>query len=586
MWKNLKTVYKIAIAFAIPVVLLVLLNINSFVISADVERKIIEARDTSFSFTLTALQMDKDVVQIQQWLSDISATRAHEGFADGFDEAEKHYQSFLTGIERFEALYRRTGRNDKLRQLQPLKVAVEEYYQVGKKMAQAYIDGGPESGNKLMGSFDEKAEALSESLSPFVQEQVKEAETRLNGVVADTGLLRSSILMIGIVILIVSLVLTAVINRSIARPIRRLTETTRDIIDSGDFSKRIDIHQRDDIGLAVFGFNRLLEILDSGFRDINRIMAAVSQGDLSGRITAEGGGKLESESINNALEMLNRTISRGSEIAEQVNTGAQELSASAQTLASGTTEQAASMEQVASSLSEIEAQTRSSRDNATQAQQLSDQVRSLVERGKKQMDEMLTSMKEIEGSSLKVSKVIKVIDEIAFQTNLLALNAAVEAARAGKYGKGFAVVAEEVRNQAARSAEAAKNSTELIGDSAKEVQNGVEKADLTAAVLNEIVEFSNKTGDLIGEISTASSDQNNAIAELNTGLAQVNKVIQQNSSIAEETAAASEALTHQSKQLQESMMRFKLRTTKEDGVALVSQPKRALELLGTEIQSV
>lgn len=166
-----------------------------------------------------------------------------------------------------------------------------------------------------------------------------------------------------------------------------------------------------------------------------------------------------------------------------------------------------------------------------QASQLTTQVMEIANRGNDQMQEMLSSIDKINGSSSEISKIIKVIDEIAFQTNLLALNAAVEAARAGKYGKGFAVVAEEVRNLAARSAEAAKSTTELIENSIKEVESGVSNAGKTTDILNEINEGVTKVNDLVGEIAAASKEQSNSTYEINVSLNQVNDVVLQNSSI-------------------------------------------------------
>jgi len=172
------------------------------------------------------------------------------------------------------------------------------------------------------------------------------------------------------------------------------------------------------------------------------------------------------------------------------------------------------------------------------------------------MDSMLKSMESINQSSSEVSKVIKAIDEIAFQTNLLALNAAVEAARAGKYGKGFAVVAEEVRNLASRSAKAARTTTDLIENSLQEVKRGVQNADATASLLNQITEGINRSNVLINEISDASVEQANNIGEINEGLANVNNVVQQNSSISEQSASASEELSAQAGRLQEMMNSF------------------------------
>jgi methyl-accepting chemotaxis protein len=209
-------------------------------------------------------------------------------------------------------------------------------------------------------------------------------------------------------------------------------------------------------------------------------------------------------------------------------------------------------------MDEIGSRAQTNHENAAQAQTLSNQAVIKLEKGNAQMDTMLEAMNTINEASKNVSKVIKVIDEIAFQTNLLALNAAVEAARAGKYGKGFAIVAEEVRNLAARSSKAAKDTTELIETSIINVDNGVESAQATSETLKSFVEVINNVNDIVTKILTASKEQTISVTEINNGLQQVNEVVQRNSSIAEESASASEELSSQADILQNLMNRFKL----------------------------
>ncbi len=298
-------------------------------------------------------------------------------------------------------------------------------------------------------------------------------------------------------------------------------------------------------------------------QDVATVMAAVANSDLSKEMSSELKGDLAGlkDNVNNALGFLSRTLSNVTSSSNRLSNSAKELSGSAQTLSSGATKQAASLEQITASMSEVEGQVKTNNENALQSRQLTGQMLEIVKSGNERMTNMLDSIHKISATSADVTKVIKVIDEIAFQTNLLALNAAVEAARAGKYGKGFSVVAEEVRNLASRSAVAAKDTTELIENSTKEVDNGVKNANETADVLNQISESVEKVNDLIGEIAAASKEQETGIVEVNTGLSEVNEVVMQNSAISEQTASASEDLTSEASGLYGLMKTFHLKTS-------------------------
>ncbi len=242
---------------------------------------------------------------------------------------------------------------------------------------------------------------------------------------------------------------------------------------------------------------------------------------------------------------VNAIIAGLREGAEQVNEAAGQVATASQDLAEGASEQASSLEETSSALEEMAAMTRTNAANAKKANELSEQAKDAAQTGDQTMDKLNAAMVAINASSGEISKIIKVIEEIAFQTNLLALNAAVEAARAGEHGKGFAVVADEVRNLAQRAAQAAKETTSLIGDSVAKAKEGADVAGGVAEALGAIVKDVNEVSDLISGISQASSEQAQGVEQVNMAVSQMDKVTQTSASGAEESASAAEELSAQ-----------------------------------------
>jgi methyl-accepting chemotaxis protein len=397
-------------------------------------------------------------------------------------------------------------------------------------------------------SFDETF--MGGMIMVFSNERIAAARTTI--LITSAGLLV-------LFTLISTLLVILSLNRILTRPVREMIELLKNLAE-GRFDQQFTIKNRDEIGEMGLAVNHLVDGLQTIINNISEVMGGVEKGDLSRLITSELKGDLDKlkSRINQSIAMLSETIATVLHSSTAVETSAVELSSSAETLSSSTAKQAATMEQISSAISVIDSHSQENNKNSKQASEISNATLELVNKGNRQMEEMQAAIGQINKTSMDVSKIIKVIDEIAFQTNLLALNAAVEAARAGKYGKGFAVVAEEVRNLAARSAEAAKDTTSLIESSIKDVERGVENASKTGAILAEIVADVEKSNQLVGKIAEASREQNVGISEINTGILQVNEIVQQNSAIAEETASSSDILLNQSRSLQQEIKRFQL----------------------------
>ena len=261
------------------------------------------------------------------------------------------------------------------------------------------------------------------------------------------------------------------------------------------------------------------------------------------------GGLLAYFIVRGVNKVLAQVVDDLSEGAEQVSSAAGEVSGSSQSLAQGASEQAASLEETSASSEEMASMTRKNAENSQQAAQHMSEVSDRVAEANQTLDGMMLSMQEIGASSSKISKIIKVIDEIAFQTNILALNAAVEAARAGEAGMGFAVVADEVRNLAQRSAQAARDTAALIEESILKSTEGSAKLGEVAASIHAITDGANRVKTLVDEVDASSKEQAQGIEQISKAVAQMDQVTQQTAANAEESASASEELNAQSQAL-------------------------------------
>ncbi|HWS30866.1 MAG TPA: methyl-accepting chemotaxis protein [Clostridia bacterium] len=326
----------------------------------------------------------------------------------------------------------------------------------------------------------------------------------------------------------------------------------------GNLDASVQGHYMGDHAIIKHALNDTIEALRSYISELSEALHRMADGDFGVSIDREYLGeflKLKT-SVNTIAESMSSVLSEIRAAADQVSAGTIQVSGGSQAISQGATEQAASIEELTASIGAIAEQTRENAIGANKASELSVTAKERALKGSDRMEKLQSAMTEINVASESISKIIKVIDDIAFQTNILALNAAVEAARAGVHGKGFGVVAEEVRNLAARSAKAAKETAALIEGSAQKTEAGTRIADKTAEELKSIVEAVETSAKLVSDIANASNEQATAISQVNKGIEQMSQVVQTNSATAEEQAATSEELSGQAEMLKNQVGRF------------------------------
>ncbi|AWN15377.1 methyl-accepting chemotaxis protein [Salinisphaera sp. LB1] len=289
-------------------------------------------------------------------------------------------------------------------------------------------------------------------------------------------------------------------------------------------------------------------------------VAAITEGRLHDRVDNpyrdEFGGMIDG--IESMRARLYDVVSDVDNRADSVTAGANEIAAGNDELSNRTQEQAASLQQTAASMEQMTSTVKQNADNAAQANQVAQSVRTQASEGSEVASRAVASMQAIEQSSSQINEIVGLIDEIAFQTNLLALNASVEAARAGEQGRGFAVVATEVRSLASRSASAADDIKKLVADSASKVADGAEQVTRSGKMLDEIVVSVHKVSDLVSEIAAASQEQSSGVEQVNLAVSQMDGATQQNAALVEQSAAAGRSLEEQARALKERVAFFEL----------------------------
>jgi len=475
------------------------------------------------------------------------------------NETIKKINEHITGTEEYLGLYEDgIGDDDVDRKLfDEIKPEWEEYKSQVNKVIELVKAGQDEQAKAMiLGDVAETGDSLRDALENVIEFNSNSAKERLDRnkkVVSYSLKTMNGVIFIGI---IVAIALGLFISRIISKPIGKMVEAA-DKLALGDVDVNVEVDTKDEVGKLAKSFNKMIE----NIREQAYVVEKMAAGDMTVQVKVKSDKDLLGKKLSEMLETNNEVLGSINLAAEQVAAGAKQVSDSSMQLSQGATEQASSIEELTASLEEVSTQTKVNAENANQANELAEIAKTNAEQGNNQMADMLNAMEEINSSSANISRIIKVIDEIAFQTNILALNAAVEAARAGQHGKGFAVVAEEVRNLAARSANAAKETTELIEGTIKRTENGTKIAKETAEALSKIVGDVSKAASLVNDIAVASNEQASAIAQINQGIMQVSQVVQTNSATSEESAAASEELSGQAEFLRKSIARFKLKYT-------------------------
>jgi methyl-accepting chemotaxis protein len=452
------------------------------------------------------------VAQTQQFLTDVAAT----GDRGGFEEAEAHFKKAQSLLDELKVL-----QPESAKQFDDTHTQLEAFNSTGKEMAEIYLAQGQKAGNTKMKQpntgFDDRALSLVQAMNSFVVPLEKLSHDTTLKMDAKTKELPILISLINVFSAIAFIATIVYLGRRLFRQLGgepALAQQVANTIANGDLSTNIELKTDDS----------------------NSLFASMYKMQMN----------------------LSSLIWQIKSSADFIQNGAREISAGNTNLSQRTEEQASSLEETASSMEEMASTVKQNAENAKQANLMATEASNTAIKGGVAVGQVVNTMSEINASSKKIVDIISVIDGIAFQTNILALNAAVEAARAGEQGRGFAVVAAEVRSLAQRSATAAKEIKQLIGDSVDKVSIGTKQVQAAGETMDEIVMAVKLVSDIVNEITAASMEQSAGIDQVNNAITNMDEVTQQNAALVEQAAAAASSLESKAHELTEATSAFSL----------------------------
>lgn len=550
--KNLKIRYKMFLGFGSILILLIVMNGFSLYNLRKTGNMVQELYDGPHMNALSSVALIKEMYQMDASLKSMI-------LEDNTEHDRPYYETARSAAARELEAVTSIGllSSDKLSQLENAIASLDNAYAEISKLISVSQEQAYE---KLEQSFKPAMDTAIAVVEDMAVSANQEAEQyRVNADKGTTWIIIVQDIMFAVIV-IAAMGIAIKMGRDISLPLRRLAKEMEKI-SKGDFDVELNNSSGDEIGMLTRQLRETVDRIKTYIQDISYTLGEISHGNITLEVTREYVGDFGAikVSLNHIIEALNSTMEQIDSCCEQVQAGSSNLASNSQSLAQGSAEQSVAVDGFQTNLNTVAALTAGDGENAAKVKDLSLRTSDAVRFSNDQMQKMVVAMDDINASSQEIAKIIKIIEDIAFQTNILALNAAVEAARAGDAGKGFAVVADEVRNLASKSAEASKNTAQLIQNSMGAVENGTKIADTAATSFKEVDENVRQMAVHLEEIDKSTNRQAEAFGQMVEMSDKITTIVRTNSSAAEENSAASEELSQQANLLECLVDKFKLK---------------------------
>lgn len=558
--KNLTISAKLILGFGIILILMIstagifIFNINN------VEKQVEVYQNDILPNNDNLWRIRESLVSEQRYIARALSTNDAQGIKTLIDRASSEAVAASSALDKYEQNQKDSGHADEILQIKEFINANSTMLDEMSKLLSVRTQESTQKAYSLFVSqYLPKFENLDNILRQLSTDVSNEADAEL--LIAQKTKETAFILLVSYVCVsvIITIIAVIIIRKSMIDPIKEIEHVYTEL-SKGNMQIEINYDGNDELGNMAKLIKKTNNMQNAVFNDLIEKFTLMSKGDMGIKIDKEyiGDFVVIKNAIESTAESLNNTLLTIQNAAENVSAGSEQVASGAQALASGSAQQASSIENLTSAVEKIAVHAENNSNSVKTATEFVSQADNGIRISNEYMNQLTESMSNITASSSKIANITKVIEDIAFQTNILALNAAIEAARAGEAGKGFAVVADEVRNLAAKSAEAAKQTEEIIQQSNDNVNEGTRLAAQTANVLHEVIEKANRVNDSIVKIEGASLEQTAAIEKIKQGLSQVSAVVQTNAATSEENSATSEEMSAQAVTLREELMKFKL----------------------------